>query len=287
MGWLVRFSTSRIFALFLFAFRCLAADHPDDSIVLKDGFVFVNAIVNGHGPFRMLVDTGTSTTLLAPEAAAEAGLRLDHRIILTSLGGEKPLPATFTSELRVGSAAATGVEIAIAAIGHVRKIDPLASGILGQSFLSRSAYLIDYARKKLWLGEDAIRRAEELPFIISTQQTSGRTIVPVTLQAGGPSWNLTLDSGASNLILKCSAQCPMISDPRSGGRVMALVGERPVLSGTLRRLEIAGARMWSVHAVLVDTDWPDGQDDGVIPSHWFSAVYVNGDARLVRLAQRR
>lgn len=43
------------------------------------------------------------------------------------------------------------------------------------------------------------------------------------------------------------------------------MGERPVLSGTLRRLEIAGARMWSVHAVLVDTDWPDGQHDGVIP----------------------
>ena len=287
MAWLVRFSTSRIFALFLFAFRCLAADHPDDSIVLKDGFVFVNAIINGHGPFRMLVDTGTSTTLLAPEAAAEAGLKFDHRIVLTSLGGEKPLLATSAGELQVGSATETGIEIAVAAISHVRKIDPLASGILGQSFLSRSAYLIDYARKKLWLGEDAIRRAEELPYIISTPQISGRTIVPVTFQAGGPSWRLTLDSGASNLILKCSAQCPMITDPRSGDRVLALVGERTVLSGTLRRLEIAGARMWSVHAVLVDTDLPDGQDDGVLPSHWFSAVYVDSDAGMVRLAQRR
>ena len=45
--------------------------------------------------------------------------------------------------------------------------------------------------------------------------------------------------------------------------------------------------MWSVRAVLVDTDLPDGQDDGVIPSHWFSAVYVDGHAGLVRLAQRR
>jgi len=287
MGWLVRFSTSRIFALFLFAFRCLAADHQDDSFVLRDGFVFVNAIVNGHGPFRMLVDTGTTTTLLVPEAAAEAGLKFDHRIVLTSLGGEKPLLATSTGELQVGTGRATGVEIAVAAIGHVRRIDPGAQGILGQSFLSRSAYLIDYTRKKLWLGEDAIRRAEELPFIVSTQQTSGRTIVPVTLQAGGPSWNLTLDSGASNLILKCSTHCPLIMEPRSGDRVLALLGERPVVSGTLRRLEIAGARMWSVHAVLVDTNLPDGQDDGVIPSHWFSAVYVNGDAGVVRLAQRR
>lgn len=287
MGWLVPFSTSRIVALLLFAVRCLAADHQDDSIVLKNGFVFVNAIINGHGPFRMLVDTGTTTTLLAPEAAVEAGLAFDHRIVLTSLGGEKPLPATSSGELQVGSAKATGVEIAVASIGHVRKIDHAAHGILGQSFLSRSAYLIDYARKKLWLGEDAIRRAEELPFIVSIQQTNGRTIVPVTLQAGGRSWRLTLDSGASNLILKCSRQCPMITDSSRGDRILALVGERPVLSGTLKRLEIAGARMSFVPALLIDTDLPDGLDDGVIPSHWFSAIYVDGQAGLVRLAQRR
>ena len=109
----------------------------------------------------------------------------------------------------------------------------------------------------------------------------------MTLEAGGPSWRLTLDSGASNLILKCSQRCPRINDPRSGDRVLALVGERPVLSGTLRQVEIAGARMSFVHALLVDTELPDGQDDGVIPSHWFSAVYVDGNSGLVRLAQRR
>jgi aspartyl protease len=287
MAWLVRFGTSRIFALIFFALRCLAADRPDDSILLKDGFVFVNAIINGHGPFRMLVDTGTTTTLLAPEAAREAGLKFDHRIVLASMGGEKPLPATSTGELQVGSARTAGVEIAVAAISHIRKIDRAADGVLGQSFLSKSAYLIDYSRKKLWLGQDAILRAEELPLVISVPQTGGRTIVPVNLQAGGPDWRLTLDSGASDLILKCGERCPLITDPRSGGRILALAGERPVLSGTLRRLEIAGARMWSVPAVLVDTDLPDGQDDGVIPSHWFSAVYVDGHAGLVRLAQRR
>src|ERR1700682_4739357 len=120
MGLLVRFWTSRILALALLSLRC------GDSIVLKDGFVFVNAIINGHGPFRMLVDTGTTTSLLDPEAASEAGLSFDHRVVLVSLGGEKPFLATSTGELQVASARATGVEIAVTAIGHVRKIDPAA-----------------------------------------------------------------------------------------------------------------------------------------------------------------
>jgi hypothetical protein len=277
----------RTLAVALLAVPCFSADDPMDSIVLRDGFVFVDAMINGHGPFPMLVDTGTTTSLLAPEAAAEAGLAYDHRVVLTSLGGEKPVAATSTAEVRVGSAVATGVEIAVASMGDVKKIYAGARGILGQSFLSRSAYLIDYARKKLWFGDDAVRRAEELPFALSSKQANGRTILPVTLQAGGPSWRLTLDSGASDLILKCNRECPAIANAHSGGRVLALVGERPVLGGILRRIEIAGARLSFVHALLVDTDLPDGQDDGVLPSQWFSAVYVDGNSGLVRLAQRR
>ncbi|MCU1339352.1 MAG: hypothetical protein JWO19_4933 [Bryobacterales bacterium] len=287
MTWLVRFRISRILALALLSLGCLAADNQGGSIVIKDGFVFVDTIINGRGPFRMLVDTGTTTSLLAPDSATAAGLAYDHRVVLISLGDETLVAATSTGELRVGSTTATGVEIAVAPIGHVRKIDRGAHGILGQSFLSRSAYLIDYARKKLWLGEDAMRRAVELPLILSAQQTNGRTILPVTLQAGGPFWRLTLDSGASNLIVNCNKRCPMITDLRSDGRIMALVGERPVLGGTLRQVEIGGARMSFVRALLIDADLADGQDEGVIPSQWFSAVYVDGNAGLVRLAQRR
>ena len=281
-SWASRFS--RVLALAPLMLPCSAAAPQGDDISLKDGFVFVNVMINGRGPFRMLVDTGTTTSLLDPEAAADARLVYDHRVVLASLGGEKPLPATSQAELRIGSATAADVEIAVTPVSHVRKIDPRARGILGQSFLSRSAYLIDYARKKLWLGEDAIQRAEELPFALSARQTNGRTILPVTLQSGGPSWRLTLDSGASNLILKCRARCPRIADPHSGDRVLAIVGERAVLSGTLRQVDIAGARMSFVQALLVDTDLPDGQDDGVLPSRWFSAVYVDGNSGLVRIS---
>jgi predicted aspartyl protease len=283
--WISRLSP--MIALALLSLPCPAAGPRGDSIALKNGFVFVNVIINGHGPFRMLVDTGTTTSLLAPEAAAKAGLVYDHRVVVTSLGGEKPLPATSSGELRIGSAVANDVEIGVTSIGRVRQIDPGAHGILGQSFLSRSAYLIDYARKQLWLGEDAVQRAVELPFALSAQQANGRTILPVTLQTGGPSWRLTLDSGASNLILKCNTRCPLIADPRSDDQVLALVGQRPAQSGILRQVNIAGARMSFVHALLVDTQLPDGQDDGVLPSQWFSAVYVDGTSGLVRLAQRR
>jgi hypothetical protein len=289
-----RFWTSRILALILFSLACSAASGNQDdgvvlgnSILIKDGYAFVNAMINGRGPFRMLIDTGTTTSLLDPAAAKAAGLKYDHRVILSTLGNDRPLPATSTAELQVGSTRAIGLEIVAASTTQLRKIDPKADGVLGQNFLGRSAYLIDYARKKLWLGDDAIRRADELPLVLSAEKANGLTILPVTLQAGHPSWRLTLDSGASNLIVKCNKGCPGIMNARSGERVMTLVGDRPVHSGTLMQVEVAGARISLVHALLVAAEPADRQDDGVIPSQWFSAVYVDGDSGLVRLAERR
>jgi hypothetical protein len=289
----VRLWTPRVLAVALLALPCAALnlqDHGvvlDDSILVKNGLVFVNAVINGRGPFRMLIDTGTTTSLLDPDTALQVGLTYDHRVILNSLGSERPLSATSTAEVQVGSAKETGLEIVATSIAQLRTIDRRAHGVLGQNFLSRSPYLIDYARKKLWLGEDAIRRADELPFVLSAPLSNGRTVLPVTLQAGHPSWHLTLDSGASNLLVKCSKGCPAILDSRIGERVITLMGERPVQSGTLVQIEVAGARISQVHALLVSAELSDGQDDGVIPSQWFSAVYVDGNSGLVRLAQRR
>jgi len=279
--------TWRTAALALLSLPCPAAVSQGNSIELKNGFVFVNVVVNGHGPFRMLLDTGTTTSLLDPAAAAKAGLVYDHRVVLSALDGEHTLPATSTAELRIGAARAADIEIAAGPMRRVLEIDPRAQGILGQSFLARSAYLIDYQRKKLWLGEDAIVRAEQLPLALAAQRANGRTILPVTLQSGGPSWRLTLDSGASSLILKCSARCPWIADPHNGQFVLAILGERPALRGTLPHVDIAGARMSSVQALLVDTELPDGLDDGVLPSSWFSAIYVDGSSGLVRLSRPR
>ena len=76
-------------------------------------------------------------------------------------------------------------------------------------------------------------------------------------------------------------------DPSSGEQVLTVGGDRPVQSGTLMQVEVAGATISLVHALLVGTESSDQPDDGVIPSHWFSAVYVDGDAGLVRLSQSR
>jgi hypothetical protein len=104
----------------------------------------------------------------------------------------------------------------------------------------------------------------------------------VKLEPGGKPWRLTLDSGASHLVVECDQACPPVHEVQHDKRLITFLGERPVVYGKLRNVEIGGSAMPQVEAVVVDTQSADWGDQGVLPAKWFSAVYVKD--KLVRFA---
>jgi len=279
----VRAAEPILLAAVLFA-RGLAGGDSGQQIYLKDGYAFVSALVNGQGPFRLLIDTGAASCILTPDAARKAGLAFDHRVVLVTLGGEKTIPSAWNNTVQVGDRAESGVEIVVTEAPQLRKLDRRADGVLGQSFLSRSAFLVDFAQEKFWLGGEAVQRAGRLPIKVTASRAEGRTVLPVVLDPGTKPWRLTLDSGASHLMVQCAARCPRATDIRLGARILTYVGEQPASQGKLRRVEIGGVAIWFTDVVFLETSPPDDQDEGVLPAQWFSAIFVDGD--VVRLAPR-
>src|SRR6185369_13992495 len=125
-----------------------------------DGYAFVQVSVNGQA-FRMLVDTGASSCALTPEAAQRAGLRYTHRVVVETPAGTRIVPAG-EARMTVGTAQAVDAEILVQSIDGVRKVDPGVDGVLGQSFLGRFPYLIDYKKKRLLIGPEADERSATL-----------------------------------------------------------------------------------------------------------------------------
>jgi predicted aspartyl protease len=66
----------------------LAADRVSLPTTREPEFagLFVEARINGHGPFRLLVDTGASCLVIAPRAAAAAGLKALPGVTVTAIG---------------------------------------------------------------------------------------------------------------------------------------------------------------------------------------------------------
>ena len=274
-------------ALLVYAIACcsyVAPAHTGDSrgqaITVEDGIVLVDAMVNGRGPFRMVVDTGGAACILSPAAARKAGVVYDHRTILATLGGERPVPATSNSVIQVDGQREPGVELAVAEIPQFRALRSRSDGVLGQSFLSRTPYLIDYRKRRIWFGDAATQESNRLPLAMATGGMGGRIVVPVVLEPGGRTWRLTLDSGARHMVVECRAGCP--DGRRTSERLITYAGEHPISRSTFTRVRVGGIAMPTMDALIVNAAPPDNQDEGVLPTRWFSAVYV--DSLTLKLA---
>ena len=267
---------------------CFSSDRPEqiagEKITLREGFPFVDVMVNGRGPFRMLIDTGANASLLTPAAARKAELTFDHRVILTTFAGERVVPGASTNVIQVGGTVESGLPILVMDMPDVQLLNDRTDGVLGQSFLSRNPYLLDYEKKRLWLGLGATVQAARLPNSVIAVSSQGRTVLPVALEPGGAVWQLALDSGSTHLVLDCSTRCPEASGIQHDSRLVTHTGQREVRRGTLRHVELGGQQMPASDAVLLE-NVVAGWDDGVLPTRWFSAFYVSSD--VVRFAPAR
>ena len=253
-------------------------------IALVDRYVLVEASIEERGPFLLLVDTGATSSAVTPAVAQAAGVRPDHRVTLSTATGDRVVPAGQT-RVRVGDVSATEVEVLILELETMRRIDPRIQGVLGQSFLSRFPCLIDYRARRMWLGEEAMRRAEAMPAPLPAETTEGRMTVPVIVDGAAKPVRLVLDSGAAAMVLTCGASCPRLIESGAGGRMFTNAGEQEVVQGRVSGVTIGTIRIPRPAVALLKNAPLTPLEDGVIPAHWFSAVYLDPQRNQVRLAK--
>jgi len=248
---------------------------------LVRGYLFVDVRINNRGPFRMALDTGNTSCVVTPSAAAALGLVPDERVVLTTAAGERVIPAVTSTRVEVGSAAADGVEVLVDSLEGIRIVGGRIDGVLGQSFLSRVSYLIDYRQARLWVGPEADRLSSRVGSPVAAEILRGRVFLPVMLEPGGRTWRMVLDTGANDLLLGCGSDCPRAA---SVTHVRTNAGGRIVRTATLRQVRVGGLRFADREALLIGKAAHLEQGDGLLPGAWFSAIYVERGGKVVRLA---
>jgi hypothetical protein len=161
------------------------------------GKPFVQVEINGKGPFRFLVDTGTSgDAMVTPQLAAQLDLppageaRLDD----PSGPGSQELPVRKLDTLRVA-----GIDFyAIKAIQHPIPINTSCDGILGFKFFRDFLLTLDYVNHRLVLAEGELTPDGEKS-VLSFRMPDGVPIVG--LKIGNQDVEAMVDSGGSGLSL--------------------------------------------------------------------------------------
>lgn len=70
---------------------------------IRDGWVIVEATVNGHGPLRFILDTGANFSAITRAGAARTGIRADQSANITDISGDRrEYPFGWADEVEVG-----------------------------------------------------------------------------------------------------------------------------------------------------------------------------------------
>jgi hypothetical protein len=242
---------------FIFAMNCFSAEAIN--IQIRDGVPVVDSVyVNGHGPYRFLVDTGATLNHIDLKLAKSIGLSETIHTELTTSVGVIPVSGGTGIEVVLGPARQDRQTFLFAGIDTVQKRWPDVQGMLGQEFLSHFDYFMDMRGKELQFGQHEsggkVVRA-------SYQIDHGRPVISTSLGS------LVLDSAALGLI-------------RFGLTPDQITSELRTMSGTKQvgtvfsTLTIEGCSFWRGGATALPKSAEAGVD-GLLPVGLFKSVYVS------------
>jgi hypothetical protein len=225
-----------------------------------------SVFINGQGPFRFLLDTGAQTNQLDAAIARQLGLVPTFQVEMATVSGTIPVSGGRIVEVSLGSANASNQEFLFTALDGVHALSVDVQGVLGQEFLSRFDYLLDFARHRLLFGEAASEGGTRVGF----ETIDG---CPAIETSEG---KLVLDSGTNTTIL----YRPSFSGPE-GPVVRTASGTAAVSTIQSLRLNIAGREYHLTRTASIPRALLGG--DGVLPAGMFHAVFVSNSGKFAVL----
>lgn len=240
---------------------------------------------NEFETLEFLLDTGTNTSIITPETAARLHLSVVDRVEMITANGSVVMPRAFLPSLQLGGKTVERLEVLVSDLSELRRLDKRVSGILGQNFLAKFNYLLDYRNQRLefldsipeqFRGQRIALERDEGRLIVTTQPSSNDARV----------LRLILDSAASGLILFGSRQG---IHPESGAdcssELITNTGSHRVQTGVLRHLILANESLANVPVAFLayQSNTSRQSVDGLLASCLFRTVFFNNQEGYVVL----
>lgn len=242
--------------------------------LVRNYLIVVSVTINGTGPYEFLLDTGTNTTLLHTEFAAQLGLRPMDRVELITVAGSQAVPRAKLPSLRLGDKVENDLEVLFSDLRGVRSVLPKVRGVLGQNFLAEFNYLVDYPNRRISFVNEAEARwcGVQLPFALH----EGKMLVTVE-----PGWRLLLDSAIAELLVFDTAarrgQLDLEPNSLHTMQLKSGLGSQGVWQGNLRTFRLGEILLRNLPVTLLNQNPAEvGRvENGLLPMSAFQSIYVN------------
>jgi len=238
--------------------RTFPADQPVIRLDILEGRPVASRVfLNGKGPFRFLLDTGAQTNQVEALLARQLGLTSQFQVVLETASGTARVPGGRVAEVTLEGATAANQEFLFTGMEAVQELSPDIQGVLGQEFLSRFDYLLDFRGRYLVFGA-AVPGGTRIP----ARVIDGRMAVQTS------HGYLVLDSGTEALILFHTTAS---SGPGGTIRTASGAGAVSMVHGATVRI---GAKSYRPATAAFAAN-PFLPEDGLLPASLFGSIYVS------------
>lgn len=173
---------------------------PDDATVYasptrKDriGRILAPVMINGRGPFRLIVDTGASYSTVSPELAQTLGLQPDDNLpfLVNGITGSARVPSVLIDHLQAGDLSFRSIRLPVIWAPVLAGAD----GILGAASLKEERIMVEFTRNRVTISHPSLALAPRgFQRVHATLMSNG--LLTVEVRVGGVRARAVVDTGA-------------------------------------------------------------------------------------------
>ena len=152
----------------------------------------VQVMLNGQGPFQMLVDTGANSSVISRETAQKLGLARGAPVEMHGVAGVETVDTAIVDTLQMGRRIRRHMRMSIVAERHLG-----AAGLLGLDWLGDDNLMLDYRRRRMIVGEP-LPLPDDRTVVVRTRLRSGLTLMDASMS--GQRLIALLDSGSTTTV---------------------------------------------------------------------------------------
>lgn len=240
--------------------------------LLDDGSIVVPVTIGGTGPYRFVLDTGSSRTVIASRVSQALRLPVVAKMMMVTPAGREAGYIVRLNALAIGERTAVSVEAAMAPADRYaagQRVD----GLIGQDILASAVYTIDYQhRVMVWHAPGDALPGDRIPLTVR----ENRVFVTVAQSGGAAPLTMIPDSGSDAVVLFTHAANRVPQTLLDRGTLSSLSGSTAAQRVEIDGLLIGRSRLVHPRTVVIDSVEPTGtMGDGLLPLHLFSSVTFN------------
>jgi gag-polyprotein putative aspartyl protease/Aspartyl protease len=198
--------------------------------------------INGHGPYRFVVDSGADTSLVGLRAARALKLPAGTPVWLNAMTESRQVERVLVSELRVGPTLVRDLELPAL---HDRDIG--ADGMLGLDALVEQRLMMDF-EKRLITVDDARRPAPRFDgeIVVSARLQRGQLIL-TQVRANDRKLDAVVDTGSEITIGNLALRDLLIRRRRDAFTTIEVTG----VTGATVKLDLAIVRELELGTIVM------------------------------------